>query len=381
MVGASIYNFPDANITMDTTQQGLEIDFLPVGNGEKGGDAITVRFGDLYGTPDEQTVIVIDGGYKDTGDALVEHIQNRYHTNQIDLVVSTHPDSDHSGGLEVVLDRLMVKHLWMHKPWEHTEDISRMFVDGRVTDARVREKLRTSLETVRRLENLAVRKNIPITEPFAGTHAFNQLLVVGPTPEFYESILPGFRSLPDAKQDLGILSRLTRRVTEEAQKFAEYWDFETLDFAGETSAENETSTILLLAIGDQFMLFTADAGQRALSEAVAFCESNGLDFSKIQFIQVPHHGSQRNVNPHLLNTLLGPKLTQEQNTASKTAFVSAPPEGEPKHPSKRVMNAFRRRGAPVHSTQGIAKCHFINAPWREDYSPSVALPFFSSFEE
>lgn len=47
---------------------GYELDLLPVGNGEKSGDAILLRFGDLYRGKSSQCVIVIDGGYKCTAE-------------------------------------------------------------------------------------------------------------------------------------------------------------------------------------------------------------------------------------------------------------------------------------------------------------------------
>ena len=111
---------------------GYEIDFLPVGTGECSGDAIALRFGSLQGSRNEQTVIVIDGGYKEDGEKLIEHIKTFYGTGSVDLVISTHPDNDHSSGLAAVLEELKVGRLWMHKPWEHTDDIARMFHDGRL---------------------------------------------------------------------------------------------------------------------------------------------------------------------------------------------------------------------------------------------------------
>ena len=55
---------------------GFEVDFLPVGEGEKSGDAIAIRGGNLTGPRTEQFVIIIDGGTLDSGDALVGHIQS-----------------------------------------------------------------------------------------------------------------------------------------------------------------------------------------------------------------------------------------------------------------------------------------------------------------
>src|SRR5687768_13513744 len=95
-----------------------EVDFLPVGDGERSGDAIAVRFGNLN-DPNQQYVVVIDGGFTDTGMELVTHIKKFYNTTHVDLVISTHPDSDHAAGLSVVLSELTVSQLWMHKPWEH----------------------------------------------------------------------------------------------------------------------------------------------------------------------------------------------------------------------------------------------------------------------
>ena len=43
---------------------GYEIDFRAVGEGERSGDAIVVRFGNLAGNRDQQFVMVIDGGTK-----------------------------------------------------------------------------------------------------------------------------------------------------------------------------------------------------------------------------------------------------------------------------------------------------------------------------
>jgi hypothetical protein len=52
---------------------GYEIDFLPVGNGEKSGDAIAFRFGNLSGSRDEQFVAVVDGGIEQNVPGQLSH--------------------------------------------------------------------------------------------------------------------------------------------------------------------------------------------------------------------------------------------------------------------------------------------------------------------
>lgn len=201
---------------------GYEIDFLAVGD-KKSGDAITLRFGNLHGRRDEQVVIVVDGGYADTGRAVVDHLRANYGTTQVDLVVSTHPDGDHAAGLETVLTECQVGCLWMHQPWNHTEDIAKMFQHGRVTDTSVSEALRKSLDDARALERIAVSRKIPIIEPFTGTRdASGRVYVIGPTQEFYESLLPDFRCTPVPAQ-AGILTKFAERMGDAVKNLAEDW--------------------------------------------------------------------------------------------------------------------------------------------------------------
>lgn len=359
---------------------GYEIDFLAVGSGEKSGDAIALRFGDLFGSRTNQRVVVVDGGFQETGEQLVAHIRKFYQTDQVDLVVSTHPDADHVGGLQVVLETLEVGALWMHRPWLHTRDMADLFKGGRVTDQSVSESLRKSLDAAYDLERVATRKRIPITEPFVGLKDESaSLLVVGPTRQFYEDLLQDFRGTPEPKTS-GLLAKALRGAEEVVRRIAENWDYETLDDTGETSAENNSSAVLLFRRDGHNALLTADAGLPALDQVAGLLEGAGFNApAQLNFIQVPHHGSQRNSGPSVLNRLIGPK--RQSQDVLKTAFVSVAKDADSKHPSKKVTNAFRRRGAAVHATQGVSKRHRHNAPDRDDYEASTPLPFYAQVED
>ena len=365
---------------MNTEAIGYEVDFLPVGDGQKSGDCITLRFGKLLANPPQQTVIVIDGGFKDTGSALVQHIRHYYKTKIVDAVVSTHPDGDHGSGLTTVLDELTVENLVMHLPWNHTKDTSHLFEDDRVTDETVKRALRKSLDTARDLENLAKKKGIRIVEPFYGVTGFNNAMrVLGPTKEFYKNLLPGFRGTPEPTADFAyVLKQMVEAAKDTVKTLVEKWGYETLDDTGETSAENNSSAILLFTISGRSLLFTGDAGIPALSEVVERLEAEGFDFSTLGFVQVPHHGSKRNIGPTLLDTLVGPKTSQPAKI--KTAYASVAPDGAPKHPAKKVTNAFLRRGAPVYITAGTSLVHYRNAPDR-GWASVTSLPFYDQVEE
>lgn len=80
-----------------------EVDFLPVGDEGASGDAIAMRFRVPSGA---QAVVIIDAGFRDDGEALVEHVQEWYGTKNVDLAILAHPDGDHIGGMGVVIENL-----------------------------------------------------------------------------------------------------------------------------------------------------------------------------------------------------------------------------------------------------------------------------------
>ncbi len=371
-------------------QVGYEIDFLAVGPDSKSGDAISLRFGNLLEKKrEEQAVVIIDGGFKDDGQKIIDHIKKYYDgTDIIDLVIATHPHEDHTAGLQTVLKQMQVKEFWMHKPWDetHTNNISKWFVDGRVTDKSVSEALKKSLDTARELERIAEKKEIPIIEPFVGTYkdfGFGRIDIAGPTKEYYESLLPDFAATPESKGVFAtLLTGVTERVTEVVSKVFENWAIETLDDSGETSAENNSGAITLLRVAGKQLLFTGDAGIPALTNAVDLLEAGSITHEDYSFMQVPHHGSKRCIGPTILNRLVGTKLPQEQKDTKKmSAFCSCAVNGAPKHPSKKVTNAFRRRGAHVCVTQVKAIWFYNNAPNRDNYSKIEPLPFYDEVEE
>ncbi len=367
---------------------GYEVDFLHVGEGEKSGDAICLRFGDLWGARESQFVMVIDGGTMDSGERLVRHIKKHYGTETVDLVVSTHPDNDHISGLRVVLNEMTVGRLWMHLPWQHASDFRALFRDRTITSLGLKRQIRASLDTATEIEELGRRKEVPIDEPFADIDLpFNEIGidVLGPSSSYYANLLPQFRETPEPRAlaaESTILGRAATTVFEAAKTVVESWHIETLSDPDEdaTSAENNSSAILTIHRDSHTLLFTGDAGTPALDRAADAAETRDIHLPALNFVHVPHHGSRRNVGPTVLDRILGPKYQTPSN--SKTAFVSASQEA-PKHPARKVCNAFQRRGAKdrVYTTEGRNMRHHHDAPPRSDYSKADSVPFFERVEE
>jgi beta-lactamase superfamily II metal-dependent hydrolase len=152
----------------------------------------------------------------------------------------------------------------------------------------------------------------------------------------------------------------------------EHWHFETLSNNPEpTSASNETSIVQHAIIESGSILLTADAGPEALKEAADFASAMGR-LKPPNFVQVPHHGSRRNVTPAVLDRWLG--LRMNEGAVYGTAFCSVGRD-QSDYPRGQVNNAFQRRGYPVHATRGQTKTFYFGRELRAGWSQSVPEPF------
>ncbi|MCP4114125.1 MAG: MBL fold metallo-hydrolase [Desulfobacteraceae bacterium] len=342
-----------------------EIDFLPVGEGESSGDAICLRYSIDKGN--SWVVGVIDGGTQTSGEAVCTHIREYYGTETIDFAVCTHPDQDHASGLSVVMDEMTVNTLMMHCPWDYVDHLFEYVSDGRVTKESLSQRLKDGLPYAFKLYELANEKGIPIHHAFSDNenHGIPFLHTIGPSGNYYLEQVVNFRSITDITEDVVEKDALLRSIMAAARKavnwISESWDDEKLvdpeDDA--TSSENNSSVILFFDFNGKKLLFTGDAGVPALEKAADKLETLGFSLQDFSFVQAPHHGSKRNTGPTILNRLIGYPRQKDTDTIF-TTFISASKEGEPKHPNKRVVNAFVRRGGKVIATQGSTKCHYSN---------------------
>lgn len=362
--------------------EGFEVDFLAVGEGQRNGDAIAIRFG----TPGNYKVLVYDGGTKDSGRALVDHIRTHYQTTRVDYVVNSHPDQDHASGLSVVLEELEVGELWMHQPWNYSREIRGYFHDGRITNDSLAARLQEKMAAAYELEKLAEEKGIKVCEPFAGAVIGGYFHILSPGIDWYvHTLVPEFEKSPALKKSASVASEglggLFKSLKEMAQEWVEAkWHFETLKDDVATSAENESSVVLFAEIGGKGVLLTGDAGVRALDAAATCAEQIGIDLpTSVTVAQVPHHGSRNNVNTSVLNRLFGSPQVQGHEPRG-TAYASVGMKCET-HPRKVVANAFVRRGFNVVKTMGQSIRHPHSMPAREGWNHPVKQVPFSNQEE
>jgi beta-lactamase superfamily II metal-dependent hydrolase len=337
-----------------------EIEFLPVGDGARSGDAIALRFT----RPDtgDYAHVIIDAGFQDDGAALVDHVQTYYETDSIDLAILTHPDGDHIGGMGQVIRDLNVATLCVHRLGDRGG--AGLRAAGAVAD----------------LIEVAEGHGTQIAEPFAGGYAFGGALTfLGPDEAWYGELVAQQQEEEAAKAAQRAPSRLVEAATNLGQRFLAALPVEVpFDDKGGTSPRNNTSLITMLEVDGYRALLTGDAGVPALERAWNWLGANGRDTRAPDFIQIAHHGSRRNASSATLDRLLGP--TGQSQTRS--AFVSVVDES-PDHPSPRVINAYMRRGYRTCRPNGNTIRHMSpDAPARVGWGPLTPMdPMDESGEE
>uniref|UniRef100_A0A832DK10 MBL fold metallo-hydrolase n=1 Tax=Ignavibacterium album TaxID=591197 RepID=A0A832DK10_9BACT len=358
----------------------FEIDFLEVGE-SKSGDAITIR----YKIGEHTTIHVVDGGFQETGDSIVEHI-NKYYGNPsyIDRVVVTHPDGDHVGGLKTVLEKFSIGELWMLRPWNYAGELIYRF-DRYTSVENLKKRLKEIYPNIATLEEIANKKQINIYEPFQGA-VIGEFKVLAPTKSRYLDLIVESEKTPESSEEKNVLSSLAfGEITKKAMKkvinfIRAKWGEE--NFSDEpTSAENEMSVIQFSLLCNHKILLTGDAGRLALTEALNYAPRIGLTLPGIDKFQVPHHGSRRNLSSDILDAWLGQKLSSKppNGTEKFSAIISVAKKDE-EHPRKAVVRALIHRGAKVIDTKKGTLCAYFNSPDR-GWDTAVPLEYPEDQEE
>lgn len=371
-----------------------EIEFLPVGKASKAGDAIVVR----YGSPSAYQLMVVDAGFDGTGAELVAHIKKHFSGKSIAHALLTHGDRDHAAGFRSVLNDLVVQNFWLHQPWDVDVSDLAYFADKRLTVESLRRKIRSEYELLAELVDTAIDKGISVRAPYAGD-SVGPFQVLSPSKDAYRLLVPQFDRTPEPDVDtvkaagmwigkampsglLAALGVIAEKVAEVAQRtfFIESWTRERLkDDGAVTSASNESSVVLYSLHDAGRALLTGDAGVFALTMAADRADYQGLPLQQFTFVQMPHHGSRRNVGPTILTRILGP-IVAEGTQSRFTTFVSAP-QDDVTHPRQMVVNAFLRRGGRVVATQGRSVLHRGGFPQRPGYTSVTPMPFVEKIED
>lgn len=344
-----------------------DLDFLAVGD-KTSGDAIFVR---TKRANQKQIINLVDGGYSGTAENITQFMRKWYATDVIDNMILTHGDKDHISGLIKILEagEITVKRLWAFFPWDYAEDL----IDGEYFQNRngikwLQDELKRQYSSLKYLEELAVKNGIPISTPIAGC-SIGEFKVLSPTKSFYLDNLAS--SAKTAQENPNRiygreLFESTFSAVRDISTSLKEWGFE--NFKSEnTSPENNNSVIQFSTLKKQRVLLTGDAGVEALGMAIGSLDQSNKPMADI--LQVPHHGSRRNVSSELLDVIIGDKFNtkREAEAAKRLITVISAGKNDSNHPRKAVVRALYHRGAKIFDTKkgGFHKGTSTRDNWKD----------------
>ncbi len=334
-----------------------EFDVIGVGN-QKDADAMAARFTRLDNG--EMGHVVIDAGWQADGEKVVYVLEQHYKAPSVDVVLLTHPDGDHIGGMGKIVDAFSVNRLVIHKLHER---------GGASLPA---------ADAVKELIEKAESKGTTVVQPRPGlTFAGGALTILGPSDEYYDQLVQEEveKAAPAVAKSLGLREAFKALQSRVVDLLPEELPF--TDGPG-TNPRNNSSVITLLQLGSKRILLTADAGVPAIERALNYAESAGFPATQPNIVQIPHHGSRRNGSSALLDRLLGTPTSQDRGRS----FVNVVSSEDPKHPSGRIVNAYKRRGYPYYWTvEGKSYCWSQDAASRDGWGPAPTGPILEELDD
>lgn len=300
---------------------GLLIDMIDVGQG----DSFLLT---IDGPHQTEAYILIDAGLPEAGQKVLDYVQT-YAPTGLDMIIATHLDNDHVGGLATVLTHASLK-----REATFVFNVPPAIKDHWSTERKTLERYKgivsfrriiDAVDTVKTLCAIANKRGLIHADALQGqywTCGEVQLNVLNPTAE----------RLADAWEE----SRLDKYIQAG-------WDanfvsaMEHASAAPSTSAENDSSIVIEILIKDTpKALMCSDAGAAVLKEIT--------NKRQYRFLKVPHHGS---------DTGLDKELIQQIRPVHAAIPVGENAHG---HPCKQVLDLLQSSGARTYCSSKTKGC-------------------------
>ena len=282
----------------------FRIEMLPA----EQGDALLIE----YGSASEPHRIVIDAGVRKTSDivrARVEEVPKE--KRRFDLLIVTHVDSDHIGGIPKFLaDRslgVVIDDVWFNG-WRHLQPDQLGPVEGEIVSAQL-DKSGSSWNAAFDEKAVVVpaQGKLPKHELPGGM----TLTLISPAPDRLEALRKEWKKVVE---DAGLEAGVQDENLDEAARrrgipdlLGDRLDVEELaaDPSSPDKAPANGSTIAVLAEFDgKSCLLTGDAHPDVFQQGLErLCKDRHIERIAVDALKVPHHGSRYNVSTGALDLL------------------------------------------------------------------------------
>lgn len=294
------------------------------------GDAIILMLVDN----DRKSLILIDGGYKKYYPKVKKRIDQVLPSfnNKIDLLICTHYDNDHIGGVEKVLDdyHKIIEQIWIHKIDSSIESTIGLLVEKiqSLESTLILESNKSSksieayenklliegyndlLRVIQKIKKYGLDNKIIEAKQGNSFEKFPEFSVVSPSSEFYNKNLPELKNesiLEDLKSNIRMkkstnmppLVELLLESFDESGVPTDYCDqLEKSSLENGVTATNMVSIVTLLEFDNKRFLFTGDSGIESYEPNTPSWKEKLKD---LFFLVVPHHGSKNNTSREMLS--------------------------------------------------------------------------------
>jgi beta-lactamase superfamily II metal-dependent hydrolase len=287
----------------------IRLEFFPA----QQGDAIWIE----YGRPDAIHRVLIDAGTPATAPLIRERIESLApNDRRFDLLVITHVDTDHIGGVLKLLSDLP-SHTQFDDVWFNGWPQIRLApssklgpVDGEILSAAIEKQ---QLPWNKCFKGGAVMLSKSGTPPQRNLRGGMQLTVLSPSePQLVKLRAEWKTVIQDAGLDPENKDRWKRLFASAARKGVTSSilgepNVETLarsKFDEDTAPANGSTIALLAEFGGKSVLLSGDAYASVLVDALArLRKARGVRKLRVDAFKLPHHGSSGNVNRELLAAL------------------------------------------------------------------------------
>jgi beta-lactamase superfamily II metal-dependent hydrolase len=267
--------------------------------------------------------VLIDGGPPDAGDTVADFIAT--HLNgHVNLIIGSHLDLDHIGGLIKIVNRCTFNHFHLNLPPDTRRFLGEIVIQkatGKKTGA-LWDRVEKSLDTAVALLEALQKKHVVPKPINAGDYldlGEIRLNILNPTPE---RLVEAWNEIEGEE---GLFKSTIRALSE------------AMGEAPETSAENNSSVVIeMIYKGSPYALMTADAGADVLREVI-----NGKQYP---FLKVPHHGSKTGLDDHLVSTI-----------KPRIACVPVGPNSYG-HPAEEILDLLHECGAAIYCSEKVEDC-------------------------
>jgi beta-lactamase superfamily II metal-dependent hydrolase len=294
------------------------------------GDCIIVETTDIH---NNQFIILIDGGTSSTYKTALSHELKNY--RKIDLMILTHIDDDHIGGILMFLK---------------SEQASKIIIDKIIVNApnllSISQGTQISYRQGEKFEKFIFSKypNIKIYKGVALDKNFDlplgiDLTILSPTKGIMDKLFEEWSVI-----DLSV--RNNTKISSIQIEKAKDFNLNLIDLAMQKDENkainndifNASSLAFILKITDKNLLFLGDSHSNIVYNSLKSLNFDSNSNMKFDYVKLSHHGSEYNVSEELLNMISCYNFIISTNGG----------RGNTKHPNRKtiakiVCNSFRSK--------------------------------------